>query len=236
MKNPRLIVTVAGVTSFGVGLVVGYKVAEKRLGDRFEQRLEDETADMREFYTNVKQKYNSPEEAAKALIPKTEKEPEDPRVNPQKVNYNKIVKQEQYTSDGLDEFAEDNPEACEIDEKPVHRNVFEDNQPPGVPRIITQDDFMANETGYEQTTLTYYLKGNVLTDQHDEVIDNAEEVIGPLAAHNFGEGSSDPNTVHVRNDKIQMEFEVVKSERSYEEDVLGQDGSESPDRRIRRQG
>lgn len=216
----------------GIGLVIGYKVAEHRLGERFEKRLEEETADMREFYTAHKKTYNTPEEAAKALIPQTEETPEDPRVKAQKVNYNKIVKQ--YV-DPLDEFKADQGESCETEEKVVHRNVFDD-QPLDGPVIITQEDFMQNETGYEQATLTFYLKGGVLTDQRDDVIDNAEEVIGPLAAHNFGEGSSDPNTVHVRNAKIQMEFEIVKSERSYEEDVLGQDASEAPHQRVRRQG
>ena len=224
MKNPRLIVTAAGAVSFGAGLVMGYKIAEKRLGDRFEERLETETADMREFYTNVgvKKKYSTPEEAAAALIPQTEESPTDPRVKTQKINYNKIVKQEKYVGNGLDEFKEELGEACETEVQVVHRNIF-DEQQPGVPRIITQEDFMTNETGYEQATLTFYTKGGVLADQRDEVIDNADEVIGPLAGHNFGEGSSDPNTVHVRNDKIQMEFEVVRSDRSYEEDVLGQE-------------
>jgi hypothetical protein len=210
------------VLSAGIGLVVGYKVAEKRLGDRFEERLETETAEMREFYTNVKQKYESPEEAAAALIPEVTVEVpvvEDPRVRTQKIQYNKIVKTEKYVEDPLDEFAE----SCEIEGGTVvHRNIFEETLD-GTPRIITQDDFMTNETGYEQATLTYYMKGGVLTDQRDEVIDNAEEVIGVMFAGHFGEGSSDPNTVHIRNDKIRMEFEVVKSERSFEEDVLGQE-------------
>jgi hypothetical protein len=176
---------------------------------------------MKEFYTNVKQKYSTPEEAASALIPKqTERTAEDPRVKTQRVQYNKIVKDENY-GDPLGEFKGETEEGCEIDTV-VNANVFEDN-PPGIPRIITQDDFMANDVGYEQATLTFYADGGVLADQRDEVLDNADEVLGTLFSVNFGHGSSDPNTVHIRNDKIQMDFEVVKSERSYEQDVLGQE-------------
>jgi hypothetical protein len=201
----------------GVGFAIGYKFAEKRLGARFEERLETETAGMKEFYTNVKQKYDTPEEAAAALIPQPEEEVSvDPRARHHKVQYHKIVKEEHY-GDPLDEFAE----ACEIDETvTVRSNVFDD-QPPGTPRIITQDQFMANENGYEQATLTFYAKGGVLTDQRDEAIDNAVDVVGDLFLVNFGEGSSDPNVVHVRNDKLYMDFEIVRSERSYNEDVLG---------------
>lgn len=231
--NQSLKIAGAATLGAGIGVLVGYKFAEKRLGERFEQRLEDEIYDMREFYTNVRQKYNTPEEAAAALIPESEKEPEDPRARAQKVQYHKIVKKEKYDGDGLDEFAEEGAESCEIET--VHKNVF-DEQPSDDPRIITQDQFMANDTGYEQATLTFYAKGGVLTDQRDDVIDNSEDVVGKLAVHNFGEGSSDPNVVHVRNDKIQMEFEILRSERSYEEDVLGQDHTETPDQRVRRQG
>ena len=235
MKNPRLIATVAGVASFGAGLVVGYKVAEKRLGAQFEKRIEEEISDMREFYTNVKQKYETPEEAAAALIP--DPEPIDPRVKTQRVQYNKIVKQQEY--DGLAEFAEKEPEeGCEID-KPevVTQNVFEMNADPNGPYIISQEEFMANETGYEQATLTFYVADETLSDQRDEIIENRVDVIGPISDVNFGEGSSDSNTVHVRNPKLQMEFEVVRSERSYAEDVLGEETvMETPNQRVRRDG
>jgi hypothetical protein len=227
--NQSLKVASIGLFGVGVGFAIGYKVTEKRLAARFDERLDAETADMKEFYTNVKQKYDTPEEAAAALIPQPTEEPEDPRVKTQKVQYNKIVKAEQYDGDPLDEFQEGTNEGCEIDEV-VHKNIF-DAQPPGIPRLITQEDFMTNETGYEQATLTFYAKGAVLTDQRDEVIDNAEDVVGQLFESNFGEGSSDPSTVHVRNDKIQMEFEVVRSGRSYEEDVLGQEDTETPSHR-----
>jgi hypothetical protein len=228
--NQSLKIAGAATLGAGIGFAVGYKIAERQLAARFEERLETETAGMKEFYTNVKQKYDSPEEAAAALIPQTEETVVDPRQKNQKVQYHKIVKAEKY--DGLDEFKEETGEECEIEEV-VHKNVF-DEQPPGVPRIITQDEFMANETGYEQATLTYYAKGGVLTDQRDDVIDNAQDVIGKEFEVSFGAGSPDPNIVHVRNDKISMEFEVVKSERSFEEDVLGQDDVGQRARRLGR--
>ena len=213
--NQSLKMAGVAVLGAGVGFAIGYKVAEKQLGERFETRLEEETADMREFYTSHKKTYDTPEEAAAALIPQPEEAPEDPREKTQKVQYHKIVANKGY--DGVNVFKE----GCEVEEPEVHRNVF-DEQPHDGPVIITQEDFMANETGYEQATLTYYVKGDTLTDQRDEIFENAIDVVGPLAVHNFGEGSSDPNTVHVRNSRLQMEFEIVKSDRSYEEDVLGQ--------------
>jgi hypothetical protein len=222
MVNQSLKMAGSAALGVGIGLVVGYKVAEHRLAARFDERLENETAGMREFYTNVKQKYDTPEQAAAALITRKPKEDEDPRVKPQKIQYNKIVKGEKYAGDdGLEEFKG----GCEIEEVVVTKNVFETARDPDVPYVISQEEFLANETGYEQATLTFYEIGGVLSDQRDDVIDNAEAVIGN-APGNFGEGSSDPNVVHIRNEKLQMEFEVVRSERSYQQDVLGEDPTE----------
>jgi hypothetical protein len=229
----------AGVATLGagIGLVVGYKIAEKRLTTHFEERIQEEEELIKEFYsfTAHKKPYATPEEAAVALIKETQPKVEDPRVKTQRVQYNKIVKEEKY--DGLAEFAE-TEEGCEIDEeKVVTQNVFDTNRDTNGPYIITQEEFMANDTGYEQATLTYYLVGETLSDARDEIIENRVDVIGPLIESNFGEGSSDANTVHIRNPKLQMEFEVVKSERSYSEDVLGEEPKmESAAQRIRRDG
>jgi hypothetical protein len=218
--NKSLKVAGAAALGAGIGFAIGFKVAEQKLANRFEERLENETADMREFYTNVRQKYDSPEAAAAALITRKEKENEDPREGTQRIRYDKIVKGEGYADDSDEETA------CEIEEISVVKNIFEEAQDQSVPHIITQETFMENETGYEQATLTYYSEGGVVADQRDDVIDNPNDVLGKLSPANFGQGSSDPNVVHIRNHSLQMEFEVVKSERSYQQDVLGEDPTE----------
>lgn len=213
------------VVGAGIGFAVGFKVAERRLGAEFDKRLEEETREMREFYSSVKQKYETPEEAVAALIPE-KKEPEDPRVPNSRTQYNKIVK-ETYVDIP-------DPSEAEIEKAEQARNVFDDKaRNPDVPYLISQEEFMANDPGYEQATLTYYEKGGVLTDQRDDVIDNPKDVLVPDFATRFGYESSDDNTVHVRNEKLQMDFEVCRSERSYEEDVLGQtDDPVSPHRKV----
>lgn len=226
MKN-TLKTTIVGVLGVGVGFAIGFKHAERQMGARFEERLEEETAGMKEFYTNVKQPYKSPEEAAAALIPQNDAA--DPRVKSQKVSYNKIVKTEGYI-DPLSEFEQTEELIVPV----VHANVFD--PPSGEPKIITQDEYMLNEPGYEQTSLMFYANGGVLTDLRDDVIENVGDVVGTMFSTNFGHGTSDPNTVHVRNDSLQMDFEICMSDRSYEEDVLGQVESETPNQRVRREG
>lgn len=211
-----------GLLGAGIGFVVGYKVLEKKLEKAFDERLVAETEGMREFYTKARQPYASPEEAVADLIkpPKNK----DPRTNGNKVQYNKVVP-----------HTEIKPENVVMPTAPpVVQNVFETDGPV----LITQDAFMANDPEHEQATLTYYEGSDQLCGEKDEPIDNEKIVTGTEYKTKFGWESSDENTVHVRNDALHMDFEIVRSEGSYEEEVLGQqvDTSIPPHERVRREG
>lgn len=211
-----------GILGAGIGFVVGYKIAEKKLAARFEERLTEETRGMREFYTNVKKPYATPEEAVKDLIP--EPAPEDPRVKKQKTQYNKLVADAEYVSP--------DPVVVAGESGVVVQNVFDMG-----PVIIDQDTFMANDTNHEQATLTYYEKSDQVCGERDEPIDNSEVVVGTAFKTHFGDGSSDENVVHIRNSGLHMDFEVVRSFGSYEAEVLGMsDDSVPPHKRVRLEG
>jgi hypothetical protein len=202
----------AAVLGAGVGFVVGYKLLEKKLGASFDERLAEETKDMREVYQNLKQPYASPEEAVKSLI--LPKVADGIKVNG-KTQYHKVI-----------------PEQEEVTEKVV-QNVFDGTGP----RLVSQDDFMTNEPGHEQATLTYYEGSDQLCGEADDPIDNEEIVVGLEYKSKFGWKSSDEHTVHVRNLGLHMDFEIVKSEGSYEQEVLGEgDPSIPPHKRVRLEG
>ena len=74
-----------------------------------------------------------------------------------------------------------------------------------VPYVISPDDF--GETGYETVSLTYY-SDNVLADDYDEVVEDAELLIGNYALDRFGEYEED--IVHVRNDVNQTDYEICR--------------------------
>lgn len=232
----------ASIVSAALGLVVGYKIADKRQAAIYTDRLQAEEESMRVFYTQSKpekQKYETPEQAVAALIV-PEVVQEDPRVKAQKVQYNKIVKEE-YVPE-TDEEAEGAAAAAERQheenvEALVERNLFESQPDPNKPYVIDQEAFMQNDGDFIQDTLTYYEKGGILADARDNVIDEIEKTVGLGFQRQFGYGSSDDNIVHIRNEKLQLDFEIVKSENSYEEDVLGEiAGTESPRERLRREG
>lgn len=220
MTKPLLFAIAAG--SLGVGFGIGYKVAEKRLASQFEERLEKETAGMREFYQTIKKPYATPQEAAAALITE-EEEPEPEESTAEKANnlvaYHKIVKKEYKDEEGTDETVV--VEAV-VEPEPVSQNLFDST----APVIITQEEYMQNESGFIQGTLTYYKVDEVLVDEREDLIEDQNDVIGKNNLLMFGKpnnGSSDPNVLHVRNPRLAMEFEVCLDKNSYRKTVLGMD-------------
>ena len=229
MNKSPLIYGAIAIANLTVGVAVGYKIASVRLADRFEKRLATETEDMREFYTMTRQKYPNPQAAAADLLPATLLTVEEKEAA--NVAYHKIVKSEEYKSD------EDPEEELAIEaEAPdvVNRNVFEEKVDPSKPYIISQENYMQNEDGFQQGTLTYYEKDSVLTDERETVIEDIDDVIGKDNLK-FGSESSDENIVHIKNEKLSMDFEVVRSEGSYAIEVLGLDEVPPQPRKSRRQ-
>lgn len=88
------------------------------------------------------------------------------------------------------------------------------------PYILHVEEFMNDEEGFHQSTLTYYEGDNILTDEKDVPIYNHSQIVGELK---FGHGSNDPNVVFVRNHKLKAEYEILRDTGYYEHEVLGID-------------
>jgi hypothetical protein len=101
-----------------------------------------------------------------------------------------------------------------------------------VPYIIHHDEYFQNETDYNQITLTYFEGDGVLSDERDLPAE-VKETVGEEAVENFGHGSKDKNVVYVRNDRLEIDIEILRSENSYAKMVHGIDSLEHSDRRGR---
>lgn len=229
MKNHLLTATVA-VGSFAAGAFVGYKITEKKLGVQFEERLEKETKGMREFYTAVpQQKFATPEEAAAVLIPEDAgKALIDYQGGENKgTAYHKVPKVTRETIEGghdLGVFKTGERQAVEAEAEIFNRNVFaEHGEPKDRPYVISEEAFMENDGDFIQVTAIWYAEDDVLCDEKEDPIEDIKETIGPDAYQKFGEQSSDERTVHIRNEKLRIDFEVVKNDGSYNRQVLGVD-------------
>jgi hypothetical protein len=120
---------------------------------------------------------------------------------------------------------------------PEVRNIFEDHGPPedewdwheerrrrspDIPYVIHYDERNEFEH-YDDMTLTYYEKDDVVCDERDTVIDpdRRNAMFGEANLDKFGHGSNAAEIVYVRNDRLEMIFEIIKSPNSYAEEVHG---------------
>lgn len=89
---------------------------------------------------------------------------------------------------------------------------------PMAPYVIHQEEFINDEMGYHQETLSYYAGDDIMADTDDTPIYNYSGLMGELK---FGHGSRDPNVVYIRNEAIHMEWEVLLNPDAFSEEVLG---------------
>lgn len=89
------------------------------------------------------------------------------------------------------------------------------------PYIITFDEFYEDNPDYSKTSITFYKEDNTLLDDAEGIIPNHIDIVGPEALEFFGWKSKDPLVVHVRNEKIETDFEITLDEGSYAETILG---------------
>lgn len=80
------------------------------------------------------------------------------------------------------------------------------------PYIITPDEF--GDRDYATITLWYYTD-EVVTNDAGQVISNVENLIGTEFSDHLGEFDEDPDTVYVRNDDHEIDYQVLMEYRAY---------------------
>ena len=190
-----LIVGGTALVSGAAGVIGGFLYAKKTLVEGFTEILNAEIDEVREHYRarSPMKSYASPQEAAEALL--------SPQV--------------------FESVFKDLGEVVETEEE-EEVNVFDNQEDPqnGEPYVISVDEFTINDSGNRQVSVTYYLGDNVLADEQDEPITPIEKFIGQ-GSPPFGRLSRDRNIVYIRNNRINTDFEIAKSEGLYSEEVLG---------------
>ena len=81
------------------------------------------------------------------------------------------------------------------------------------PYVISPDEFGGVEE-YEKISLSYYADG-ILADDDDEVMENADEIVGLDSLTHFGEYEDD--SVFVRNDVMKCDYEILLDHRNYKD-------------------
>jgi hypothetical protein len=199
----RIHILVAAVAGAAAGAVAGYFVAQQRLATKYSEIAEQEIADARQYFQRVNKSgdYETPAKAVAALgiAVETVTTSVDPRPAVET-----LLKGMGYRA------------AKEVLEEIDARG-------PDAPYIIRQDEFLENDTGYEQLCLTYYVEDDTLAEQDDSIVDDVERMVGKANLDRFGGVSNDDNIVYVRNERMRAEYEVVRHHGSYKTVVLGEE-------------
>lgn len=90
---------------------------------------------------------------------------------------------------------------------------------PDNPYILEHDEFYESEN--QMVQLTWYEGDEVLADEQGKFINDVDNVVGEDNLLRFGHGSRDPNILYIRNEKMEVDFEVVKNEGKFTEQVYG---------------
>lgn len=233
-----------GLAYLGLGLVAGaaagalvaFRIAYKQAETKYSEIAAEEIAEMRQYYhdkvvalDSSKQKADLDDIVRERGYSAVEEEATEPPMA--------VTPPQSVIDASQDEIDVEAIESDEVDEEiePEVHNIFENTQEiqwdaqkerqrrsPLAPYVIHRDERYEFEH-YDEVTFTYYDEDDVLANEREEAVagDDRERLIGEANLEKFGYGSGDPNVVYIRNDQLEMVFEVLRSPNSYTEEVHG---------------
>ena len=183
----------SNIISFVLGATVGSLVTWKLIEKKYQQLADKEIEEVVEYYSNKEEKVFDSLEGI------TEQENEEIFVENIPIEeYEKHVEDLKYVSN-------------EEEEGVIMVNQSSEIKAYMKPYVITPEEY--GEFGNETKSLTYY-SDFVLADDEGEIIIDPEAVVGDALEH-FGEYEDD--AVHVRDENIECDYEILKDERTFSE-------------------
>lgn len=237
------------VVGAGLGGALGYFLTRRKLETKYNEIAEAEIAEMRKYYKDKSVVFENKVEKPKLedLVRKQGYSAEPPMaVTPPTSVVDAAKEATEEEDDPRPELSEENVfEKPPVTKEEVGMPLIENDwnyqrelqrRSPIRPYVIHRDEKDENEV-YDTVTYTYYEEDDVLCNEGDDVIgkDERDALIGEANLERFGHGSGDASIVYIRNDKLEMQMEVVRSPNSYAEEVHGFQHSENPAPRYRRE-
>ena len=186
---------------FSLGAATGSLVAWRLLKTKYERIAQNEIDSYKEY---IKKKYANQNADEKTY---TDTSCKDELTEESAEESESVVPREL-----LDRYRSDNYKKEEI---PTVRE----------PYIISPDDY-GTIPGYDCKSLTYYADG-VLTDDWDNVIENPEDVVGEDFASHFGDYDGDEDSVFVRNEADECDYEILRDLNRFASTMYPTDDHES---------
>ena len=239
----QLTKTQVGVLSatFGAmaGAAGGYIFAAKKLESFYKERADEDIAEMKDHYARryKRDDYADPVDLVKTVEwieksvdtdiqdePETEVDEYESKIKEEGYSDSKV---EAVVENVFEKYASSDDDSWDWDTEMQRRESTDIY-------IITDEEFLNNESGYEQSSLSYFVEDDVLCDERDQLVNNVEELVGAENLNRFGHGTKEPHCVYIRNDRLDIEVEIVQNQGKYSEQVLGFIEHSDDDHRIRK--
>lgn len=232
--NRNGIVALTAALSGAAGAAAGYVVAMKRLEAKYAEIADKEIAQARAFYKILdKDGYPSPAEFIQAKRAAEENSfAQDQAVitRDQEQALSAEYRGEKMAPD-VEEGMVEVVENIFVNGQAIDRNEFDyEVEVPlrgMAPYIIHEEEFLSGEKDYPTAALAYFAGDDVLCDDKDDVITDVDGTIGVDNLMRFGHGAGSPDALFVRNDTLEIDFEIVRDHNKFTVVVLGL-GEEDP--------
>ena len=177
-----------GVLIFAAGAIVGVAATSKYFETKYAQIAQEEIDSIKEFYGEKMREVDDDSD-----IPVVrEEEVEEYKTSIQALGY----------SEASDEIT-----ANPIPVPPV------ETEPANEPYVISPEEYGEIED-YTLIGFTYYADC-VLTDENNEIVEDVDACVGWESLKTFGDYEED--SVHVRNDRLRCDYEILRHEQTYSE-------------------
>lgn len=208
---------VKNVIIFSVGVGVGALAGMQLTKNKYMSMAEQEIEAMREYNRKKKKPTEDKNEEQKAKPVKNDHEKAELT---DKGNYKKITR---LYSDAEEEAAVTKIEEKEIENEKNEYDEYEKISTDAnrtdfpAPYIIDITQFSEEMAHFDKINLYYYAGDDTLADVDEDAFDDPRYYVGDEALNNFDEC----NTVYVRNERLAMDYEIIRVEGSYRELVIG---------------
>jgi hypothetical protein len=227
------LIAAAGVLAGGVtGYFIGGAIVTQKTQKMLDLFIEQTNADYEDFKNRHTKsgEYSTVEGAAAVLLPpKEEDEPgiqlfedEEPIIPKDFIDQFHERVNGPYGGVSFPGQVESATNADEEDDVPISSVPgFLSVRDPNGPYVISIDDYMDDaETPFEKVEMTYFEGDDTLVDARNQIVPDIDGVVGKKNFDKWGQGTTDPNQVYVRNERLELDIEITRDDNTYTRAVL----------------
>jgi hypothetical protein len=201
------------------GMLIGAGTATLILKKHYQRILDEEVASVKAAYKD--QTKDLKKQNLDLLDEITKPEPKDKPLTEKEIlnlSVAKLISEQGYGGGVIDE--DDAPRFKMYDRTTDNFNPAEEERSGDEPYVVSIAEWSNDEEDFDKITVRYFEEDDTLVGElrSDPL---PIESVGAANLLRFGVGSQDENIVYVRNEHLQIDFEVIKDKGSYTESVLG---------------